>query len=59
MGGVLSQQHASVLLAFLESFDLHTSGQWAVIEQAMKSEHGIADPEQELEAARDALQKIA
>jgi hypothetical protein len=48
-------EQARVLLAFLEAFDLHTTGVWAVVAAAMKEEHGVDDPEEALEAARRTL----
>ena len=51
----LTDQQAAVLVAFLDAFDLHTTGVWAVLEQAMIHDHGIEDPEAELAEAREAL----
>jgi len=52
----LTKDQAAVLLAFCESFDLVTTGAWAPISEAMETNFGIADPEGELEAAKEALQ---
>lgn len=52
----LTDEQAMTLVAFLESFDLHTTGAWVAIEQAMRDEWGIDDPEAALNDAREALQ---
>lgn len=52
---VLDDEHATTLTAFLDAFDLHTTGVWAVIARAMRDEAGIADPEAALAEAREAL----
>lgn len=51
----LTRQQAEALKAFLDAFDLHTTGAWAPIEAAMREEFGIDDPEDALEDARQAL----
>jgi hypothetical protein len=52
----LTEEQATALTAFLECFDLHTTGVWAVLMEAMREEWGIEDPEAALEDARGALQ---
>lgn len=52
---VLTREQAQVLEAFLDSFDLHTTGVWGVIEQAMRDEFGVEDPEAAVDDARRAL----
>ena len=56
---VLTEEQAAAVLAFLECFDLHTTGVWAAIERAMREEFGIEDPEAALEAAKEALSRGA
>lgn len=51
----LTDDQAAALLAFLDAFDLHTTGVWCVIEEAMREESGIDDPEAALAEAREAL----
>ncbi len=50
----LTREQAEALKAFLDAFDLHTTGIWSTIEEAMV-EMGIDDPETALEDARNAL----
>lgn len=52
----LTKDQAATLLAFLESFDLVTTGAWAPVSEAMTEHFGIADPEGALEDAKAALQ---
>tara|TARA_Y100000815_G_scaffold219984_1_gene205823 strand:+ start:389 stop:556 length:168 start_codon:yes stop_codon:yes gene_type:complete len=52
----LTDEQARALVAFLESFDLVTTGVWAPIEEAMQEQFGIADPEEALADARAALE---
>lgn len=52
----LTEQQAAALLAFLETFDLHTTGVWALLAEKMTEEWGIEDPESALEDAKQALQ---
>jgi hypothetical protein len=52
----LTNEQAAALLAFLESFELHTTGVWTIIAAAMMEEWGITDPEAALEDAKAALQ---
>ncbi|MFE3838875.1 hypothetical protein [Pseudogemmobacter sonorensis] len=51
----LTQKQVMALLAFLEAFDLTTTGAWAGIESCMRDDFGIDDPEAALAEARDAL----
>lgn len=51
----LTDEEATALEAFCESFDLLTTGAWAPIEEHMRDAYAIADPEAALEAARRAL----
>lgn len=50
----LTERQANTLLAFLECYDLHGPG-WPGIEQGMRDDFGIEDPENDLEDARAAL----
>lgn len=52
---VLTPQQAAALVAFLEAFDLTTTGAWAGIETCMRDDFGITDPEAAPEDARAAL----
>lgn len=51
----LTNEQADALEAFCECFDLHTTGVWAHIEEGMRSDFGIEDPEEAIEEARRAL----
>lgn len=51
----LTDEQAHVLVAFLESHDLHVTGAWPAIEESMRESFGIDDPEDALEDARGAL----
>ena len=51
----LTDEQAATVVAFLDAFDLHTTGVWAVLEEAMREEFGIDDPEAALEEVREAL----
>jgi len=51
----LTDEQATALLAFLDAFDMHTTGVWAVIAESMREEFGIDDPEEALAEAREAL----
>ena len=53
---VLQDKQAEALVAFLECFDLYTTGAWARIETAMQEDWGIDDPETALAEARLALE---
>jgi hypothetical protein len=55
---MINREQAQALIAFLDSFDLHITGAWATIEQAMRDEFGIDDPESAIESARSALQEV-
>lgn len=52
----LTKEQATTLLAFLECFDLHTTGAWASIEEAMRDDWNIDDPETALAEAREVLE---
>jgi hypothetical protein len=52
----LTNEQAEALYAFCECFDLHTTGVWARIEQAMIEDFGIDSPEDAIESAKQALQ---
>jgi len=52
----LTDEQAHAILAFMECFDLHTTGAWTSIESAMQEDFGVDDPEEALEDAKRALQ---
>tara|TARA_R110000851_G_scaffold22626_16_gene67054 strand:+ start:1142 stop:1333 length:192 start_codon:yes stop_codon:yes gene_type:complete len=52
----LTKEQAEAVYAFMECFDLHSTGAWAPIERAMIEDFGIVDPEDILEEAKMALQ---
>jgi hypothetical protein len=52
----LTEGQALAVYAFMECFDMHTTGVWAGIEAAMIQDFGIDDPEDILEAAKQSLQ---
>lgn len=52
---ILTAHQANALTAFMECFDLYTTGAWAQIETGMRDEFGIANPEADLEDARRTL----
>lgn len=52
----LTNEQAETLFAFLECFDLYTTGAWSSIEEGMRAEFGIKNPEEALEDARKALE---
>ncbi len=51
----LTQEQAQALEAFCESFDLRTTGAWTQVEEGMREDFGIADPESAIEDAKRAL----
>ena len=51
----LTDAEATALVAFLESFDLMTTGAWAPIEAHMRDAYAIDNPESAIEAASRAL----
>ena len=53
----LSKEQAVALLAFLNAFDETTTGAWAQIEEYMKENGGVDDPEEAMEEIRNELQK--
>lgn len=50
----MTNKHKNTLLAFLECYDLY-GPKWQEIEKGMKDDYGVDDPENDLEAAREAL----
>ena len=52
----LKEEQAEAVFAFMECFDMHTTGAWVAIESAMIDDFGISDPEDILEDAKQALQ---
>jgi hypothetical protein len=52
----LTREQAHVLLAHINAIELCLTGVWPTIEQYMRNEEGIDDPEMTLEDARQALQ---
>lgn len=52
----LTGDQAYTLIAFLESFDIHTTGAWRQVAEGMTEDFAIPDPEAALQDARDALQ---
>lgn len=52
---ILTDDHAVALEAFCECFDLYITGAWAQIEEGMRNDFGIDDPEAALEDAKRAL----
>lgn len=51
----LTREQVAALIAFLDAFDLTTTGAWAGIEAAMRDDFGIEDPEAALQDVREAL----
>lgn len=51
----LTDEQAATLVAFIDSFDLRTTGAWVGIEDEMRNSFGIENPEEALEDARQAL----
>lgn len=52
----LTKEQAQALFAFCECFDLYTTGAWAQVENGMREDFGIEDPEIAIEDAKEALQ---
>ncbi len=52
---VLTEGQVETLVAFLETFDLRVTGVWPLIEEGMREDFGIDDPETDLEQIRQAL----
>lgn len=50
----LTEKQANTIFAFIECFDLYGPG-WTGIEQGMRDDFGVEDPEEDLEDARTAL----
>ena len=53
----LTDDEAKTLDAFISAFELHITGAWPAIEQAMREEWGIDNPEDALQEAIEALRK--
>lgn len=53
---ILTGDQAYTLMAFLESFDLRTTGVWRQVAESMIEDFAITNPETALAEARDALQ---
>ena len=51
----LSKKQAEAILAFMECFDLYTTGVWSKIEEKMIDDFGIEEPEKILEDAKQSL----
>lgn len=51
----LTREQAAAIIAFYDSFGLRITGAWPAVEDGMKEDFGIEDPENEIEAAIDAL----
>jgi hypothetical protein len=51
---MLTETQKNTLFAFLECYDLHGPA-WSAIEQGMRDDFGVDDPENDLEDARSAL----
>ncbi len=52
----LTADQAYTALAFLDCFDLYTTGAWREVSEGMTEDFAIPDPEAALEDLRDALQ---
>lgn len=52
---ILTNEQAKALEAFLSGFDMYVTGAWPSIEEYMRDEWGIEDPEDAIEDARQAL----
>ena len=52
---ILTDSQAAALDAFMECFDIHVSGAWIRIEEAMQDDFGIENPESAVEEAIRAL----
>lgn len=50
----LTDKQANTLFAFLECYDLHGPG-WQAVEQGMRDDFDIENPEDDLEDARGTL----
>ncbi|MDD2870110.1 hypothetical protein [Neomegalonema sp.] len=51
----LTEEQTQALEAFFESFDLRTTGAWALVEEGMREDWGVEDPEAAIEGVRRAL----
>lgn len=52
----LTEDQAAAICAFIECFDCYTVGVWPKIEEAMRDEYGIENPETALDEARQVLE---
>jgi hypothetical protein len=52
---MLTEEQADVLRAFLECFEQHTTGVWATIEEHMREDYGIDNPDDALEEVAELL----
>lgn len=52
----LSRDQAAAAIAFIEAFNLHTTGVWCAVEAGMRDSFGIADPEAAIDDLLNALQ---
>lgn len=50
----ITEKQANTILAFLECYDLYGPG-WQAIENGMRNDFGVDDPEEDLEDARNAV----
>lgn len=55
---MLNEAQVAALMAFLNAFDMTVTGAWPGIEQCMREEFGIEDPEAALSDAREALSEL-
>lgn len=53
---ILTGEQVYTLIAFLDSFDLHTTGAWRAVAAGMTDDFAIPDPEAALDDLRAALQ---
>lgn len=51
----LTQEQVDALLAFLDAFDQTATGAWTRIEEHMRDNWGIDNPEEAIEQATEAL----
>ena len=52
---ILTKEQAEALAAFLDAFDQTVTGAWPDVEEHMRENWGIEDPEAAIEDARQAL----
>jgi hypothetical protein len=53
----LTSKQVDALLAFLDCFDMYTTGAWSQIEEHMREDFGIDDPEEAMEEIAEELRK--